>query len=157
MPTVEDRLAALGLALPAVFAGPPGLVVKFELVRVSGEVAYISGHGPMDGARPLMQGKLGGGLTPEQGYEAARLTALSMLASLKHELGSLDRVGAWLKLLGLVNCAPGFNRTPAVINGFSDLILELWGDSGRHARSAIGVAELPFDLPVEVEAVVQLA
>jgi enamine deaminase RidA (YjgF/YER057c/UK114 family) len=154
---IEDRLAGLGLELPAVFTGPPGVEFNFELVRVDGEVAYISGHGPADGARPLMQGKVGGDVTLEQGYEAARLTALSILASLKAELGDLDRVRSWLKALGLVNCAPGFNNTPAVINGFSDLIIELWGDAGRHARSAIGVAELPFDIPVEIEAIVRLA
>jgi enamine deaminase RidA (YjgF/YER057c/UK114 family) len=154
---VEQRLAELGLELPAVFGGPPGFDRKFELVRVVGPTAYVSGHGPVDGTRPLMQGKVGADLTLEQGYEAARLTALSMLASLKAELGNLDRVTAWSRALGLVNCAPDFNNTPAVINGFSDLILELWGDAGRHARSAIGAAELPFDIPVEVEAVVELA
>ena len=95
-------------------------------------------------------------MTPGQGYEAARLTALSVLTSLEHELGDLDRVTRWVKLLGLVNCAPGFTGTPGVINGFSDLVLELWGDAGRHARSAIGVAELPFDIPVEVEAIVEV-
>jgi enamine deaminase RidA (YjgF/YER057c/UK114 family) len=100
-----------------------------------------------------MQGKVGDAVTLEQAYEAARLTGLSILASLKAELGDLDRVTAWGKVLGLVNCAPGFNSTPAVINGFSDLILQLWGDAGQHARSAIGVAELPFDIPVEIEAV----
>jgi enamine deaminase RidA (YjgF/YER057c/UK114 family) len=143
--------------LPEVFGGPPGLEVKFDLVRVVDGIAYISGHGPIDGDRVLMQGKLGGELTLEQGYEAARLTALSILASLKAELGELDRVGEWVKALGLVNCAPGFNRTPAVVNGFSDLVLEVWGARGRHARSAIGVAELPFDIPVEVEAIVKLS
>jgi enamine deaminase RidA (YjgF/YER057c/UK114 family) len=117
----------------------------------------VSGHGPIDGAQVLMQGKVGEALTLEQGYEAARLTALSILASLKATLGDLDRVQAWAKVLGLVNCAPGFNRTPAVINGFSDLILELWGERGRHARSAIGAAELPFDIPVEIEATVHIA
>jgi enamine deaminase RidA (YjgF/YER057c/UK114 family) len=154
---VEDRLAELGLELPAAFAGPPGFDRKFELVRVVGQTAYVSGHGPVDGATPLMRGKVGAELTLEQGYEAARLTALSMLASLKAELGDLDRVTGWSKALGLVNCAPGFNNTPAVIDGFSDLIRELWGEAGRHARSAIGAAELPFDIPVEVEAVVELA
>jgi enamine deaminase RidA (YjgF/YER057c/UK114 family) len=154
---VEDRLSGLGFELPAVFAGPPGLEVKFELVSVVGEIAYISGHGPVDGSRPLMQGKLGAELTLEQGYEAARLTGLSILASLKDSLGDLDSVQAWVKALGLINCAPGFNQTPAVVNGFSDLILELWGEAGRHARSAIGVAELPFDIPVEIEAIVRVA
>jgi enamine deaminase RidA (YjgF/YER057c/UK114 family) len=153
---VEGRLAELGIALPEVFAAPPGLEIKFELVRVIGDTAYVSGHGPMDGARPLMRGKVGGELTLEQGYEAARMTALSILATLKAELRDLDRVRTWVKALALVNCAPGFTNTPAVINGFSDLILELWGEAGRHARSAIGAAELPFDIPVEIEAIVHV-
>jgi enamine deaminase RidA (YjgF/YER057c/UK114 family) len=157
VPAVEDRLAELGLELPAVFVGPPGAEFNFELVRVDGGIAYISGHGPAAGARLLMHGTVGGDLTLEQGYEAARLTALSILASLKVELGDLDRVKTWIKALGLVNCAPGFNNTPAVMNGFSDLIIELWGDPGRHARSAIGVAELPFAIPVEVEAIVRVS
>jgi enamine deaminase RidA (YjgF/YER057c/UK114 family) len=157
MGQIEDRLRELGIALPALFAAPGAAQMSFELVHVSDGLAYISGHGPMDGASALVQGKVGGELTPEQGYDAARLTALSILASLKHELGDLDRVTGWVKVLGLVNCAPGFNRTPAVVNGFSDLILDLWGDAGRHARSAIGAAELPFDIPVEIEAVAQIA
>ena len=118
---------------------------------------YVSGHGPFDGDRLLVTGRVGAEVTVEQGYEAARATGLSMLASLKQELGELDRVTGWVKALGFVNCAEGFNVTPAVINGFSDLILALWGDAGRHARSAIGAGELPFGMPVEVEAVVALA
>jgi enamine deaminase RidA (YjgF/YER057c/UK114 family) len=157
---IDERLAQLGLELPAVFAAPPGMTVQFDLVRVAGDVAYVSGHGPTDGPQVLIQGKVGdhraGWLSQEVGWEAARLTALAMLASLKATLGDLDRVSGWLKVLGFVNTAPGFTGTPAVINGFSSLILELWGDGGHHARSAIGVAELPFDMPVEVEAVVAL-
>jgi enamine deaminase RidA (YjgF/YER057c/UK114 family) len=99
---------------------------------------------------------VGAEVTVEEGYEAARLTGLAILASLKRELGELDRVARWVKALGLVNCAPGFSRTPAVVNGFSDLVLEVWGEAGRHARSAIGAAELPFDVPVEVEAIVEV-
>jgi enamine deaminase RidA (YjgF/YER057c/UK114 family) len=156
MSVVEERLAALGLALPAPFSAPPGFELRFELVRVAGDVAYVSGHGPMDGSTPLVLGKVGADVSAEAAYEAARATALSMFASLQAELGSLDRVRGWLKALGLVNCAPGFNQMPSVINGFSDLVLELWGDDGHHARSAIGVAELPFDIPVEIEAIVQL-
>jgi enamine deaminase RidA (YjgF/YER057c/UK114 family) len=156
MSRIEDRLAELGLTLPAVFAAPPDFELRFELVRIAGDVAYISGHGPIDGSGVTVRGKVGGEVSAEQAYEAARATALSMLASLKQELGDLDRVRGWIKALGLVNCAPGFNGMPSVINGFSDLILELWGDAGRHARSAIGVAELPFDMPVEIEAIVQL-
>lgn len=156
VPAIEERLSRLGLSLPEVFAAPPGMDISFELVHVVGTVAYVSGHGPMNGAQPLMRGKVGDQLTLEQGYQAARLTALSVLASLKEELGDLDRVRTWGKVLGLVNCSPAFNRTPQVINGFSDLVVELWGESGRHARSAIGAAELPLDVPVEVEAIVHL-
>jgi enamine deaminase RidA (YjgF/YER057c/UK114 family) len=156
MATIEERLERMGLKLPAVAAAPPGLELRFDLVHVVGDTAYVSGHGPMDGASPLMVGKVGAPLTLQDGREAARLTALSILASLKAELGDLDRVTSWVKALGLVNCAPGFNQTPAVINGFTDLILELWGDAGRHARSAIGAAELPFDIPVEIEAIVKV-
>jgi enamine deaminase RidA (YjgF/YER057c/UK114 family) len=154
---IEERLARLGLELPAVFSAPAGLEMRFDLVHVVGDMAYVSGHGPVDGTAPLMTGKVGGELTLEQGRAAARLTALSILSSLKAALGDLDRVTGWVKALGLVNCAPGFNQTPAVINGFSDLILDLWGEAGRHARSAIGAAELPFDIPVEIEAVVQVS
>lgn len=156
MGRIESRLAELGLELPEPFAAPPGIQFSFELVTVSGSQAYVSGHGPIDGTEVLVAGKVGAEVSVEQGYQAARLTGLSILASLKRELGELDRVGRWIKALGLVNCAPGFNRTPAVINGFSDLINELWGESGPHARSAIGAAELPFDMAVEVEAIVEV-
>jgi enamine deaminase RidA (YjgF/YER057c/UK114 family) len=154
---IEKKLAGLGLKLPKPFEAPPGAEFKFDLVRVSAGTAYVAGHGPIDGSKVLMRGKVGGDLSVEQGYEAARLTALSILASLKKELGDLDRVTGWVKALGLVNCASGFSLTPAVVNGFSDLILELWGEAGRHARSAVGASELPFDIPVEVEAVVEVA
>ena len=110
----------------------------------------------MDGTEVLVQGKVDSDVSVEDAYEAARLTGLSIMASLKQELGDLDRVRGWVKALGLVNCTPGFSKTPAVINGFSDLILEVWGEAGRHSRSAIGAAELPFDVPVEVEAIVEI-
>jgi enamine deaminase RidA (YjgF/YER057c/UK114 family) len=154
---IEQRLEELGLALPDPFTAPPGVEFRFELVRVAGTVAYVSGHGPVDGDRTLASGKVGAEVTPQDGYEAARLTGLSVLASLKQSLGELDRVTRWVKALGFVNGAPGFNTMPAVVNGFSDLMIELWEDDGRHARSAVGVAELPFDWPVEVEAVVEIA
>jgi enamine deaminase RidA (YjgF/YER057c/UK114 family) len=106
-------------------------------------------------AQPL--GKLGRELTVEQGYAAARLTALSILGSLQRTLGDLDRISAWGRVFGMVNSAPGFNKQPSVINGFSDLILELFGpEIGAHSRSAVGMAELPFDLPVEIEAEVEI-
>ena len=157
MGAIRERLAELGLELPAPPSPPPGVELPFDLVRVHGGLAYVSGHGPLDGDRLLVTGSVGGDVSVDQGYEAARSTALSMLASLEQELGDLDRVTSWIKILGFVKCAEGFNVTPAAINGFSDLILKLWGDAGRHSRSAIGAGELPFAMPVEVEAVVAIA
>ena len=157
MGVIEDRLREQGLELPAPLAAPPGVRLPFELVRVHGDVAYVSGHGPFDGDRLLVTGSVGAEVSVEQAYDAARATALSMLSSLEQVLGDLDRITAWLKVLGFVKCGPDFNVTPAAINGFTDLILELWGDAGRHARSAIGAGELPFGMPVEVEAVVAIA
>jgi len=151
---VEDRLRALGLVLPPALSPPPGVKLPFQFVRIVGERAMISGHGPQnpDGTLAAPLGKLGRELTVEQGYAAARLTALSILGSLKRALGDLDRVTAWSRLFGMVNSAPDFNRQPAVINGCSDLILELYGpEVGAHSRSAVGMAELPFNIPVEIE------
>ena len=153
MATIESRLEDLGLTLPAALV-PPG---NFELVKVYGGLAYIAGHGPFDGPTQLMHGVIGRDLTMEQGYDAARLTALSILASLKRELGNLDRVTQWIRAVGYVHCAPDFGQNATVVNGFSDLIIELWGDAGRHSRSAIGAGELPFGMPVEVEAVAVVA
>jgi enamine deaminase RidA (YjgF/YER057c/UK114 family) len=157
MGRVGDKLAELGLELPAPPSAPPGVVLPFKWVRVSAGNAYISGHGPLDGGDVLVRGKVGADVSPERGYEAARLTALSILASLEQELGDLDRVTGWVKALGLVNCAPGFSGMPGVINGFSELVMALWEDAGRHARSAIGAAELPFEMSVEVEAIVEVS
>ncbi len=160
MPRIEERLSAMGLSLPPPPQAPPGVLLPFQFVRIIGRRALISGHGPQnpDGtfAEPL--GKLGREVTLEQGYVAARLTALSILGSLKRTLGDLDRIGAWVRVFGMVNSAPGFNKQPSVINGFSDLILELFGaEIGAHSRSAVGLAELPFNLPVEIEGEVELA
>jgi enamine deaminase RidA (YjgF/YER057c/UK114 family) len=160
MPNIESRLTALGLILPPAFAPPPGMVLPFVHVRSIGNRAVIAGHGPQSPEGPLAKpfGKLGGELTLEQGYIAARLTALSMLGSLKRALGELDRISHWVRIFGMVNSAPGFVQQPAVINGFSDLILDLWGpEAGAHARSAVGMAELPFGMPVEIEGEVQIA
>lgn len=156
---IEARLNALGLIRPAPLKTPPGVRLPFSFVRIRSNHAYISGHGPQlpDGslARPL--GKLGAEVSLEEGYNAARLTAVSILASLRNQIGDLDKVTAWLRVFGMVNSAPGFNQQPAVINGFSDLILELYGaEVGQHARSAVGMAELPFNLPVEIEAEVEI-
>jgi enamine deaminase RidA (YjgF/YER057c/UK114 family) len=156
---IERRLAELGLELPQPMKMPPGLALPFPWVRLWPGRAFVSGHGPLlaDGALTTVLGKVGGEVSEDQAYEAARLAALAVLASLQRALGDLDRVTGWLRVFGMVNTAPGFTRTPAVINGFSDLVLDLWGpDAGPHARSAIGVAELPFNIPVEIEAEVAL-
>jgi enamine deaminase RidA (YjgF/YER057c/UK114 family) len=157
---IEKKLAALGLYLPPPIAPPPGIVLPFRFVRVLGNHAYVAGHGPQnpDGTLAHPLGKVGREVSAEQAYRAARLTALAMLGSLRRELGDLDRVRAWARGFWLVSSAPGFNRQPSVINGFSELILELYGpERGAHSRSAVGVAELPFDLPVEIEAEVEIA
>lgn len=159
MAKIEAKLAALGLVLPPPLKAPPGVVLPFQFVRVSGRRAFVSGHGPQadDGsiAKPL--GKVGKDLSVEEGYTAARLVGLAILGSLKRALGDLDRIAAWNRVFGMVNSAPGFNRQPAVINGFSDLVLELYGPAvGAHSRSAVGMAELPFDILVEIEGEVEL-
>ncbi|MGH2953712.1 MAG: RidA family protein [Solirubrobacterales bacterium] len=156
MGRIEERLEELGLELPRPFAPPPGVEFPFDLVRRTGDLAYVSGHLPMDGSEVLVVGRVGDELSVEQGVEAARLTTLSILASLKQELGELDRVTGWVKALGLVRCAPDFDKPPLAINGFTDLVLELWGDAGRHARTAIGAGQLPFGVPVEIEAIVEV-
>lgn len=160
MSEIETKLHTLGLCLPAPLKLPPNVVLKFPWVRVHGNRAFVSGHGALapDGSLAEPRGKVGKDLTLEQGYHAARLTALAILASLKAELGDLDRVSAWLRVFGMVNAADRFDRFPLVINGFSDLIVELYGpERGSHARSAVGMAGLPFDLPVEIEAEVAIA
>ncbi|HWG10961.1 MAG TPA: RidA family protein [Rhodanobacteraceae bacterium] len=159
MSVIEARLAELGLQLPPAIRPPPGVVLPFRFVRVVGRRALISGHSPQaeDGSVAGPFGKVGRELTVEQGYQAARLTALSMLGSLQRELGGLDRVSHWVRVFGMVASAPGFDKQPAVINGCSDLILQLWGDeAGAHARSAVGMAELPFGIPVEIEGEVEI-
>ncbi len=159
MPIVENKLHALGLTLPPRPQPPPGVVLPFKFVHVLGRRALISGHGPQspDGSIALPLGKLGRELNVEQGYLAARLTALSILGSLKRALGDLDRICAWSRVFGMVNSAPGFTQQPSIINGFSDLILEVFGPAiGAHSRSAVGLAELPFNIPVEIEGEVEL-
>lgn len=149
---IEAKLEAMGLILPAPLV-PPG---NFELVTVHRGLAYVAGHGPFDGSTLLAEGLVGRDLTIEHAYDAARMTALSILASLKRELGDLDRVTQWLRAVGYVHCAPGFGQNAAVVNGFSDLIVELWGDAGRHARSAPGQGPSPLNVPIIVDAIVAL-
>ena len=144
-------MASLGLTLPPVFA-PVGNYVGCV---VDGDTVFVGGHGPVNGDR-LVRGKVGADVSLDEAKEAARMTALSILATLQAELGNLDRIERILKVFGMVNAAPGFNQTPAVIDGCSDLLVEVFGDAGRHTRSAVGLAELPFDIAVEIELTAKL-
>lgn len=151
--TIDRRLAELGITLPTP-KSPAGDYVP--AVRV-GDLVFLSGTGPVRADGGLVTGKVGRDLDLDAARAAARLTGLQILATLAAELGDLGRVRRVAKLLGMVNCAPGFNRTPEVIDGCSNLLVEVFGDAGRGARSAVGMAELPFDIAVEIEAVVQVA
>ena len=148
---VEARLADLGITLPPVSAP----VANYLGCKRAGDMLYVGGHGPVT-ASGIVRGKVGATVTLEQAREAARATALSMLATVRAELGSLDRVRQVVKVFGMVNCAPGFNLTPAVIDGCSDVLVAIFGDAGHHTRSAVGMAELPFDICVEIEMILQI-
>jgi enamine deaminase RidA (YjgF/YER057c/UK114 family) len=148
---IEERLVELGIVLPAVMP-PAGNYVKCV---IDGATLYTSGHGPVDGDQSI-RGKVGSDLTLEQGRHAARLTGLSILASMQAELGTLDRVERLIKVFGMVNVAPRFDRTPEVINGCSDLFVDVFGEAGRHARSAVGLAELPMGIAVEIEVIARV-
>jgi enamine deaminase RidA (YjgF/YER057c/UK114 family) len=149
--TPDERLAELGLELPQLPATP--FTPRLRPLVVHGDVAFVSGVGPIG-----VRGAVGRELTVEDGYAAARLTALYMLRQIRDALGALDRVDRWVKVLGFVRSAPDFDDQPSVLNGFSDLIVELYGEErGLCARSAIGTSELPLGIPVEVEAVVAVA
>jgi enamine deaminase RidA (YjgF/YER057c/UK114 family) len=151
MGAIEDRLEALGIELPIPMA-PAGSYVGCVL---DGDRLHVSGHGPVDGAT-VITGKVGSDLDVAAGRHAARLTALSLLATMQAELGTLDRVEQIVKLLGMVNVADGFDRMPAVIDGASDLFVEVFGARGRHARSAVGLASLPFGIAVEIELIARV-
>lgn len=148
----ETKLRELNIHLPKV-AMPVGNYVG--AVR-AGNLLFLGGAGPQREDGSYLSGRLGDGYTVEQGYEAARSVALSQLASLKSELGHLNRVRRVVKVFGMVNSAPGFSDQPKVINGFSDLLVQVFGARGRHARSAVGMAALPFNIPVEVEMIVEV-
>lgn len=154
MGMIEAKLAALGLALPAQVQVPPGVAVPFAWVRVRVNRALVSGRVALnpDGTIVAVRGKVGETGSVEQSYHSARQTALAMLGSLNRTLGGLDRAAACVRVFGMVNTGPGFDQYPSVVNGFSDLILELYGpERGAHARSAVGVAGLPFNIAVEAE------
>jgi enamine deaminase RidA (YjgF/YER057c/UK114 family) len=157
--SIDERVRELGLVLPEPFRSPTGAAYPFSWVRVRGNRVYVSGHLPLqrDGTLAEPRGKVGDTLSIEQGAAAARLVGLAMLGSLQRELCELERITAWLRVLGMVNVKPGTTQLAAVINGFSTLILEVFGkERGAHSRSAVGMAELPFGVAVEVEAEVEI-
>jgi len=152
MATPEERIAELGLELPE----PATPVGSYVTAKQSGNLLYVSGHGPIDSDGKSIRGKVGDSLDVDRGYYAARRCGLGLLSTMRDHLGSLDRVTDIVKLLGMVNCTADFGKQPAVINGASDLMVEVFGDSGRHARSAVGMGSLPFDIAVEVELIAEV-
>jgi enamine deaminase RidA (YjgF/YER057c/UK114 family) len=151
--SAEQRIKELGITLPPPWKDRENRVRALR----SGNHVYMSGHGPLSpDSTPLVVGKLGRELTVEQGNAAARLAGLACLGTLRGQLGNLDRVTRVVRVLGFVNCAPGFNTPSLVMHGFSDLMVQVFGEIGRHTRSSIGVAELYADMPVEVEALFEV-
>ena len=148
--SAEARLKELGIVLPPV----PKPAANYLPYRLLGNVLYLSGQGPRDDKGVVAKGKLGAEISVEEGYRRARLTGLNLLATMRDALGSLDRVDFIVKLLGMVNATPDFNDSPKVINGCSDLFVEVFGDAGRHARSAVGNVMLPNQISVEIEGIV---
>jgi enamine deaminase RidA (YjgF/YER057c/UK114 family) len=148
----EERLKEKGLELPA----PLKPVANYVTAVRAGNLVFLSGHGPFRKDGTLITGRVGEDLTLEQAYEASRITTLLLLASLKAEIGDLDRVRRIVKVLGLVSCTADFLDQPKVINGASDLLVHVFGERGKHARSAVGVNVLPFNTPVEIEMVVEV-
>jgi enamine deaminase RidA (YjgF/YER057c/UK114 family) len=150
---VEARLKQLGISLPE--ASKP--VANYVQAVRTGNLVFLAGAGPKKPDGSFITGKVGKDLSLEQGYQAARLTGIILLSNLKAELGDLDKVKRIVKVFGMVNADPSFTQHPKVINGFSDLMVEVFGDRGKHARSAVGMGSLPFDIPVEIEMVVEVA
>jgi enamine deaminase RidA (YjgF/YER057c/UK114 family) len=156
--TIEEKVREMEMVLPEAFRSPSGAPYPFEWVRIRGSRAILSGHLPLaaDGTLADPRGKVGGAVTVDEAQQAARLVALAMLGSLKRAGVDLERV-TWVRVFGMVNAAPGWNGMAGVMNAFSNLVLELFGpERGAHARSAMGAAELPFDVPVEIEAEVEI-
>ena len=149
---IEAKLSQMGLKLPA--PGKP--MANYVSAVRSGNLVFLSGHGPVLDDGSLITGKVGADLTLDEGYNTARQVALVLLASLKTEIGDLDRVRRVVKLLGMVNCTPDFTDQPRVINGASDLLVALFGEKGRHARSAVGMNALPMNIAVEIEMIVEI-
>ena len=154
---VAERLAERGLAIPPAQVPPPGVRLTYRRLVRHENVVYLAGHGPTHGegwGSPL--GKVGADVTVEQAIAAAELTALNVLGTIERALGDLDAIACWLKINGYVNAVDGFTEHATVINGFSDLVLDLYGEDRLAARTSVGVPHLPFDMPVEVDAVIAL-
>jgi enamine deaminase RidA (YjgF/YER057c/UK114 family) len=151
---IEQKLREMGIELPNT---PPNPASKILSYRRAGNMVYLSGHGPSKDGKTLYIGKLGREYTTEQGREAARLTMINLLDSLKKCIGDLDKVTQVVKVLGMVNSTEDFTEQPAVINAATELLIELYGDAGRHARSAVGMAQLPGGMAVEIEMIVEVA
>ena len=149
--SAESRLAELGLELPE----PPQPVASYVTFSRAGNMVYTSGHGPMKADGSFVTGRVGDDMDVEAARNAARLTGLGLLATLRSNLGSLDEVTQIVKVLGMVNCTPDFTDPPLVLNGCSDLFVDVFGEAGRHARSAVGVASLPANIPVEIEVIAE--
>jgi enamine deaminase RidA (YjgF/YER057c/UK114 family) len=149
---VEDKLKDLGIKIPAAVTP----VANYVPAVRTGNLVFLSGHGPFKEDGSLITGKVGADLTVEQGYEAARRIAIGLMGSLRAEIGDLDKVKRIVKLLGLVNCTSEFADQPKVINGASDLLVEVFGDNGKHARSAVGTNALPLNIAVEIEMIVEI-
>ena len=153
-PSIRDRLESFGLEIPPAQVAPPDVTLTYRRLVRQGDTVWISGHGPTHGEGwGSKLGKIGRDLTVEEGVAAARLTALNVLGTIERDLGPLDDVACWLKVTGYVNAVDGFTEQARVINGFSDLLLALYGSEKLAARSSVGVADLPFAMPVEVDAV----
>lgn len=151
--TPEGRMKAAGIQLPPAQKA----VANYVPTVRTGNLVFVAGQGPLVDGKPTITGKVGADVTEQQAYEAAKATILNSLAAVRAEIGSLDRVKRIVKLTGWVNSAPGFTRQPFVINGASDLLVQIFGDAGRHARTAVSANELPFDIPVEIEIIVEVA
>lgn len=149
---VEEKLKEMNIELP----GQTEPIAKYMSVRWLNNTIYVSGTGPLKDGKPIYTGKLGKDLTLEEGYDAARLSMINILGILKHELGDLDRIEKFVKLLGFVSCSEDFHQQAKVINGASDLLIDIFGEKGMHARSAIGTNSLPFNIPVEIETIVEI-
>lgn len=152
-PDFEAKIQELGITL----SDPGAPVANYVNAVTTGNLVFLAGKGPRKDDGTYITGKLGKDLTVEQGYEAARITAINQLSALKAEIGSLNKVKRIVKVTGMVNSDPSFSEQPAVVNGFSDLMVEVFGDAGKHARAAVGMAALPMNIAVEIEMIVEIS